>query len=124
MLKNEDLIPLPLGNHDQSRVATRLGSQKDARLAAMLQITLDCIPVIFQGEELGMEDVEIPKERQQDPFTDKLRDPARTPMQWDDSPNAGFAGVDARPWLPVGPHYIEGMLKKSLKIHNQCFLCI
>jgi len=115
LLKNEDIVPLPLGNHDQSRVATRLGSQKDARLAAMLQMTLDCIPVIFQGEELGMEDVEIPKEKQQDPFTDKLRDPARTPMQWDDSPNAGFTHADAQPWLPIGIHYKERNVKKELK---------
>ena len=115
LLKNEDIVPLPLGNHDQSRVATRLGSQKDARLAAMLQMTLDCIPVIFQGEELGMEDVEIPKEKQQDPFTDKLRDPARTPMQWDDSPNAGFIKANAEPWLPVGIHYKERNVKNELK---------
>lgn len=115
LLKDEDIIPLPLGNHDQSRVATRLGSQKDARLAAMLQMTLDCIPVIFQGEELGMEDVEIPKEKQQDPFTDKLRDPARTPMQWDDGPNAGFTEANAQPWLPIGIHYKERNVKKELK---------
>lgn len=114
LLKSEDIVPLPLGNHDQSRVATRLGSQKDARLAAMLQMTLDCIPVIFQGEELGMEDVEIPKERQQDPFTDKLRDPARTPMQWDDGPNAGFTIAGAQPWLPIGHHYKERNVKKQL----------
>lgn len=94
LLKNEDIVPLPLGNHDQSRVATRLGSQKDARLAAMLQMTLDCVPVIFQGEEIGMEDVKIPKDKQQDPFIDQLRDPARTPMQWDDSPNAGFTAAN------------------------------
>ncbi|HSX10016.1 MAG TPA: alpha-amylase family glycosyl hydrolase [Candidatus Saccharimonadales bacterium] len=115
LLKDEDIIPLPLGNHDQSRVATRLGSQKDARLAAMLQMTLDCVPVIFQGEELGMEDVQIPKERQQDPFKDKLRDPARTPMQWDDSPNAGFTKANAQPWLPIGSHYRERNVKKELK---------
>ncbi len=113
-LKSSDIIPLPLGNHDQSRVATRLGSQKDARLAVMLQMTLDCIPVIFQGEELGMEDVEIPKEKQQDPFTDKLRDPARTPMQWDDGPNAGFMKANAEPWLPIGSHYKERNVKKEL----------
>src|SRR6266568_834624 len=115
LLKNEDIIPFPLGNHDQSRVATRLGSQKDARLAAMLQMTLDCVPVIFQGEELGMEDVVIPKEKQQDPFVEKLRDPARTPMQWDDGPNAGFTVADAKPWLPIGPHYKERNVKKQLQ---------
>ena len=114
LLKNKDIVPLSLGNHDQSRVATRLGSQKDARLAAMLQMTLDCIPVIFQGEELGMEDVKIPEEKQQDPFTEKLRDPARTPMQWDDGPNAGFTSAEAQPWLPVGVHYKERNVKREL----------
>ncbi|HVA96673.1 MAG TPA: alpha-amylase family glycosyl hydrolase [Candidatus Acidoferrales bacterium] len=115
LLKNEDIVPLPLGNHDQSRVATRLGSQEDARLAAMLQMTLDCVPVIFQGEEIGMEDVQIPLEKQQDPFVDRLRDPARTPMQWDDSPNAGFTEAGAKPWLPIGPHYKERNVKKQLE---------
>jgi len=115
LLKDDDIIPLPLGNHDQSRVATRLGSQKNARLAAMLQMTLDCVPVIFQGEELGMEDVEIPKDKQQDPFTAKLRDPSRTPMQWDDGPNAGFTKAHAEPWLPIGTHYKERNVKKELK---------
>ena len=114
LLKNDDIVPLPLGNHDQPRVATRLGSQKDARLAAMLQITLDCVPVIFQGEEIGMEDVAIPQEKQQDLFVDKLLDPAPTPMQWDDSPNAGFIKAGAQPWLPVGPHYKERNVKKQL----------
>lgn len=114
ILKNHDIIPLPLGNHDQSRVVTRLGSQKDARLAAMLQMTLDCVPVIFQGEELGMEDVYIPPEKHQDPFVIKLRDPARTPMQWDDSPNSGFTKEGVVPWLPIGPHYKERNVKKQL----------
>ncbi len=115
LLKNEDIVPLPLGNHDQSRVASRLGSQENARLAAMLQMTLDCVPVIFQGEEIGMEDVTIPQEKQQDPFVQKLRDPARTPMQWDDSPNAGFTQSGANPWLPVAPNYKQRNVKKQLE---------
>ncbi len=115
LLKNEDIIPLPLGNHDQKRVATRLGSQEDARLAAMLQMTLDAVPIIFQGEEIGMEDVIIPPNLQHDPFADNLRDPARTPMQWDDSKNAGFTDINAQPWLPVGPHYKKRNVKNQLK---------
>ncbi len=114
LLKKDDIVPLPLGNHDQPRVATRLGSQKDARLAAMLQMTLDCLPVVFQGEEIGMVDVEIPPEKRQDPFVDKLRDPARTPMQWDDTDNAGFTKKGIEPWLPVDPNYKETNVKKQL----------
>ena len=75
------------------------------RLATMLQMTLDCVPIIFQGEEIGMEDVEIPPEKRNDPFVDKLRDPARTPMQWDDSSNAGFTKKGIEPWLPVADDY-------------------
>lgn len=105
MLNDEDIIPLPLGNHDQSRVATRLGSQEDARLAAMLQMMLDCMPFIYQGEEIGMEDVEIPPEKRQDPFVKLSRDSFRTPMQWNDRPNAGFTDEGIEPWLPVALNY-------------------
>jgi alpha-glucosidase len=58
-----------------------------------------------------MHDVEIPPERVQDPFEKNVpgqgvgRDPARTPMQWDAGPNAGFCQQDAEPWLPVAEDY-------------------
>jgi len=104
ILGENAIVALPIGNHDQSRVASRLGSQEDARLAAMLQLTLDCIPFIYQGEEIGMEDVEIPEDRRQDPFKGKPRDPQRTPMQWTMDPNnAGFTDENVKPWLPVAP---------------------
>lgn len=93
-----------LGNHDQPRIATRLGDNS-ARLAAMLQLTLRGIPFIYYGEELGMGNVKIPKEKVKDPMAVKLkinnfgRDPVRTPMQWDNSEFGGFSEVD--PWLPL-----------------------
>ena len=99
-----------LGNHDRSRIASRVGDAQ-ARVAAMLLLTLRGTPTLYYGDELGMRDVEIPPERVQDPFEKNVpglglgRDPARTPMQWDASPNAGFCAPDVEPWLPVADDY-------------------
>jgi alpha-glucosidase len=98
-----------LGNHDRSRVASRLGPTQ-ARIAAMLLLTLRGTPTLYQGDEIGMTDVPIPPERVRDPWERNVpglglgRDPVRTPMQWDASANAGFT-TTAEPWLPVGPAY-------------------
>jgi len=97
-----------LGNHDQPRITSRVGLQQ-ARVAAMLLLTLRGTPTIYYGEELALRDVPIPFSEVQDPqglnMPDKnlSRDPARTPMQWDDSAYAGFS--TAMPWLRVGPQY-------------------
>ena len=95
-----------LGNHDESRTASRYGHSY-ARVAAMLLLTLRGIPTLYYGDEIGMADVPIPPERQQDPFGMREpgfgRDPNRTPMQWDASLNAGFSDVE--PWLPVSGDY-------------------
>lgn len=101
-----------LGNHDQPRIATRVG-QAQARLANMLLLTLRGTPTTYYGEEIGMENVAIPARFVQDPPAVNQpeiahvigRDPERTPMQWDASPNAGFAPESAVPWLPVAPDY-------------------
>ena len=81
-----------LGNHDQHRVATRVGPAQ-ARLAQMLLLTLRGTPTCYYGDEIGMEDVPIPLEHCMDPaalqqpalFEVWGRDPERTPMQWDAS---------------------------------------
>ncbi len=91
-----------LGNHDRSRPATRFGLR--GRAAAMMLLTLRGTPTLYYADELGMEDVPIPPEKIQDPQARGLgagrsRDVARTPMQWDASPHAGFSTVE--PWLPV-----------------------
>lgn len=97
-----------LGNHDQPRIASRVG-RAQARVAAMLLLTLRGTPTLYYGDELGMENVPIPPEREQDPFgknmpgTGQGRDPERTPMQWDTSPHAGFSTVE--PWLPLAPDW-------------------
>jgi alpha-glucosidase len=93
-----------LGNHDRSRVATRLGTDQ-ARVAAMLLLTLRGTPTIYQGEELGMQDVPISPSQVRDPWERNVpglglgRDPVRSPLPWSDEPHGGFSTVE--PWLPV-----------------------
>jgi alpha-glucosidase len=96
-----------LGNHDQHRLATRVGPAQ-ARVANMLLLTLRGTPTCYYGDEIGLENGVIPPEKIQDPQGINLgahrsRDVARTPMQWDASPNAGFSTVE--PWLPVSADY-------------------
>ncbi len=101
-----------LGNHDQHRLATRVGPDQ-ARVANMLLLTLRGTPTCYYGDELGMQDVPIPPDMVQDPPAVNQpeiahivgRDPERTPMQWDASPNAGFAADGVRTWLPVAADY-------------------
>jgi alpha-glucosidase len=92
-----------LGNHDTPRVASRLGPAQ-ARVAAMLLLTLPGTPILYQGEELGLTDVPIPPEQALDPIARLVpgrgRDPQRTPMPWDAGPGGGF--TSGRPWLPLG----------------------
>jgi alpha-glucosidase len=93
-----------LGNHDQWRVATRFGGLAQARLAGMMLLTLRGTPTFYYGDEIGLENGVIPLEKIQDPQginlgAERSRDVARTPMQWDGSPNAGFSTTE--PWLPV-----------------------
>ena len=101
-----------LGNHDQHRVATRVGPNQ-VRVANMLLLTLRGTPTCYYGDELGMEDVPIPLDKVMDPPAVNQpeiahlvgRDPERTPMQWDASPNAGFAPTGVEPWLPLADDY-------------------
>jgi alpha-glucosidase len=93
-----------LGNHDRPRIASRVGLAQ-ARVAAMLLLTLRGTPTLYYGDELGMQNVPIPPEAVQDPFERRVpgmgfgRDPVRTPMQWSAAPHAGF--TRGQPWLPV-----------------------
>ena len=100
---------LPLGNHDRRRLATRLGREQ-ARVAAMLLLTLRGTPMIFYGDELGMVDQQVPHECQRDHFGLSAggvsRDPTRTPMPWNSGPNGGFAPPSASElWLPISREY-------------------
>ncbi len=95
-----------LGNHDQPRLASRVGALQ-ARAAAMLLLTLRGTPTLYYGDELGMTDVPIAPDQVQDPAEKnepgkgRGRDPERSPMLWLDAPNAGFTTPAATPWLPL-----------------------
>jgi alpha-glucosidase len=97
-----------LGNHDNPRIASRVGPLQ-ARVAAMLLLTLRGTPTMYYGDEIGMANVLIPRERVQDQFEKNVpgigvgRDPYRTPMQWNGEPNVGFSSGE--PWLPVADDY-------------------
>ncbi len=99
-----------LGNHDESRILSRVGPAQ-ARTAMLLLLTLRGTPTLYYGDEIGMHDGEIPPERVYDPMEKNRpglglgRDPARTPMQWDSSPNAGFCPPGTEPWLPLPADY-------------------
>lgn len=93
-----------LSNHDQPRIAARVGHAQ-ARIAAMMLLTLRGTPTLYYGDEIGLSDVHIPPDRIQDPWAKNEpdasfnRDKARTPMQWSGNPHAGFS--EGRPWLPL-----------------------
>jgi alpha-glucosidase len=97
-----------LGNHDNPRIATRVG-EAQAAVAAMLLLTLPGTLTIYYGEELGMADVSISEDQVQDPAEKNQpgigagRDPERTPMPWESSVNAGF--TTGKPWLPLNTDY-------------------
>ncbi|MHB1133925.1 MAG: alpha-amylase family glycosyl hydrolase [Chloroflexota bacterium] len=121
-------------NHDQPRQVSRFGDNgryrvESAKLLATLLHTLQGTPFIYQGEELGMTNVAFPsiedyrdisprrryRELVEDEGVDQQaalslvqrhsRDNAGTPMQWDDTDNAGF--TTGTPWLKVNPNYRE-----------------
>jgi alpha-glucosidase len=87
-----------LSNHDQPRHRTRYGSAAAARAAAVLLLTLRGTPFLYAGEELGLEDAEVPPDRVLDPGG---RDGCRAPIPWDGMPKHGWATED--PWLPWPP---------------------
>ncbi len=100
-----------LGNHDEQRLASRIGRQQ-ARTAAMLLLSLRGTPTIYYGEEIGMTNVDIPPDRQVDPAglnqpgEGQGRDLCRTPMQWDSSRWAGFSPQSTEQlWLPLSDEY-------------------
>ena len=93
-----------MASHDYPRIAAKLG-EAQARVAAMLLLTLRGTPTLYQGDELGIGKVEISPKNVRDPKELREpgiglgRDPSRTPMAWNASINAGFS--KAEPWLPL-----------------------
>lgn len=108
-----------LENHDRTRSLSRLGGDlRKARVMATLLCTLRGVPVLYQGQEIGMENRYIPLREANDPVPGVVarwipeavnrklperfnRDEVRTPMQWEPGPGAGFCPPDATPWLPI-----------------------
>lgn len=96
-----------------------------AQAAAAILLTVRGTPVLYYGQEIGMVDnLDIPPEKIQDKAVIKSetgespppRDGARTPMQWNNSVNAGFSfGKDVEPWLPVHENYQEVNVAEQLK---------
>lgn len=108
------------GNHDNHRVASRFGRQRADEII-MLTLTLPGIGVVYNGDEIGMEDRSFTYEETVDPagcnagpaqYYLKSRDPERTPYQWDNSTSAGFSN-GKKTWLPVNDNY------KSLNLAAQ-----
>lgn len=126
-----------LGCHDESRVRSHYGDgQADDRMARLLLalvLTLRGTPFLYNGEEIGMtdhtfDDLTVFRDNMalwfyrsaltdlELPSADALRlavrygrDKERTPMQWADTPNAGFSPAGTMPWLPVNPNYADGV---------------
>jgi glycosidase len=109
-------------NHDRSRSIDRVGGDlAKARVLATVLLTVRGQPTIYQGQELGMANTYIPLKQGRDSLAQRFtwipevvnrrlgerlnRDEMRTPMQWDDSPNAGFCQPEVEPWLPLHPGY-------------------
>ena len=113
----ETLAALPTGecpvwtasNHDISRFPSRWGGgdERKARLALLMLAMLPGTFVLYYGDEIAMTDVDVPPDLRRDQMTSSGlgsggRDRARTPMQWDASPSAGFTAEGVIPWLPYG----------------------
>lgn len=118
-----------LGNHDQSRVGSR-GHPELRNGYNMLSTLLGGTTITYYGEEIGMLDGYIPFEDSVDPqglfygkdgYLKHSRDLERTPMQWDNTPNAGFSEAN-KTWLPINSNYKNGINVKDEKKDPGSFL--
>jgi alpha-glucosidase len=108
-------------NHDVKRSATRWGEQEDPNqfplVSMAMLMSLRGSVCLYQGEELGLPEADVPFEALQDPYgiefwpEYKGRDGCRTPMVWNADQSAGFS--EAKPWLPVDPRHLP------LSVENQ-----
>ncbi|MHA1147872.1 MAG: alpha-glucosidase [Promethearchaeota archaeon] len=131
------------GNHDQMRRMSRLGNSiEKAKLSALLQLTVRGVPFIYYGEEIGMINGKTKKKESRDAVSHRLnwipqfirnlgekmglminRDGCRTPMQWDDSDNAGFSPPGVKTWLPINKDYKKVNVKKEEKNDSSLLNC-
>lgn len=106
-IRDHEMPIYAFSNHDSARIVARFGP-KAARAVAVLQFMLPGLPLMYYGDELGLDNVPIPPKQHRDPLAwvvgDKYhresRDPERTPMPWTSAAQAGFSL--AKTWLPVG----------------------
>jgi oligo-1,6-glucosidase len=148
-LENKGWNSIYLANHDQPRAVSRFGNDlppyrvRSAKLLATLIHMLQGTPYIYQGEEIGMTNVafesiedyrdietcnmyrELVEEKGVAPRTvleiihARSRDNARTPIQWDESKNAGF--TTGAPWIKVNPNYPEINVQQALADPDSVF---
>jgi oligo-1,6-glucosidase len=139
-----------LSNHDNPRSVSSFGDDSllyripSAKVLATMLLTLKGTPFIYQGDELGMtnypftkieqfDDIEVRNAWKAEVLTNRVdaddylshmrktsRDHSRTPMQWDDSPNAGFTGA-AEPWFAIHPNYKEVNARQELADPNSIY---
>jgi alpha-glucosidase len=118
-----------MGNHDNNRVASRLGTHK-VDVINMILMTLPGVSVTYNGDEIGMTDVWISWADTVDPeacrtnpdvYMKVSRDPERTPFQWGNSTSAGFSS-NPKTWLPVSPDYQTVNAAAQLKSENNTHL--
>jgi alpha-glucosidase len=105
-----------LENHDVTRLPTRYGGGEEglrrARAAALLLLALPGPVFLYQGQELGLEEVDLPDAVRQDPIFHRMkgerigRDGCRVPLPWDDGP-PGFGFTSGTPWLPIPEAWAE-----------------
>jgi alpha-glucosidase len=103
-------------NHDVTRLPTRYGGGEEgvrrARAAALLLLALPGPVFVYQGQELGLEEVDLPDDLRQDPVfhrshgARKGRDGCRVPLPWDGGP-PGFGFTTGEPWLPIPAEWAE-----------------
>ncbi len=136
-----------LSNHDKPRQVSLYGDDKrywkeSAKMLGCYLHTLPGTPFVYQGEELGMTNYGLPSIEDYDDIDTKnyyhtmiqegaakeealaqaqsvSRDNARTPMQWDESPNAGFS--PSHPWLPVNPNYTQINARQQMEDPDSIF---
>jgi len=131
-------------NHDRMRRITRLGNDfKKAKLHAAFHLTVRGVPYIYYGEEIGMESPRMIQKTTIDEMGLKYawipqfafdfirkfanesfnREEHRTPMQWNNTPNAGFCPADAKPWLPIPDSYKHINVETEAKDPNSLLNC-
>ena len=110
-----------ISNHDVRRAVTRWGGDDPSPALAKVLVALVCSlrgsVCLYQGEELGLDEAEVPFEALQDPYgvafwpNFKGRDGCRTPMPWRDAPQGGF--TSGEPWLPLSPRHVSRNVERQ-----------